>query len=145
MAATEQLTATTHIIIKAPVEKAWQALVDPDMIKKYLFGTTVRTDWKKGSPITYTGEWQGKSYEDKGTIIDIEPGKRLHTTYFSSMSGKADKPENYVNVYYEVETDIDGQTKVTIIQDGIEGEDQVKHMEQNWETVLKGMKALLEK
>lgn len=145
MTSTDQLTATVNTLINAPVERVWQAFVDPELIKGYLFGTTVKTDWKKGSPITYTGEWQGKSYQDKGTIIDIEPNKRLHTTYFSSMSGKEDKPENYVNVYYEVEPAVDGQSKVTIIQDGIENEDQVKHMEQNWNTVLESMKDLLEK
>jgi hypothetical protein len=43
--------ATT--IINAPVSKVWQALVNPKIIKQYLFGTDVITDWKVGSPITY--------------------------------------------------------------------------------------------
>lgn len=141
----DKLTAKSSITIHVPVSKAWQALIDPKLIKGYLFGTNVTTDWKKGSPITYKGEWQGKQYEDKGQIIDIIPEKKLHTTYWSSMSGKEDKPENYVNVYYEVEPHADNASTVTIIQDGIDGEDQVKHMEQNWATVLKSMKDLLEK
>ena len=47
--------------INAPVSKVWDALTKPDLIKQYLFGTEVITDWKVGSPITYKGVWQGKS------------------------------------------------------------------------------------
>jgi uncharacterized protein YndB with AHSA1/START domain len=114
------------------------------MIKEYLFGTNTVSDWKKGSSITYSGEWEGKQYEDKGEIIDIVPEKLLHTTYFSGMSGKEDKPENYANVIYEV-TPQNGSTTVTISQDNIDDEKGVEHMKKNWGMVLDGMKKLLEK
>lgn len=58
-------TATASIVIDAPRSKVWNALVDPAMVKQYLFGTTMTTDWAVGSPITYKGEWEGKSYEDR--------------------------------------------------------------------------------
>ena len=115
---TNKLSATAGIEINAPVSKVWQAFTDPAMIKEYLFGTTAVSDWKKGSSVTYKGECQSKTYEDKGTIVDIIPSKLLHTTYWSSMSGKEDKPENYNNVIYEVKPDGD-KSIVTIVQDGI--------------------------
>jgi uncharacterized protein YndB with AHSA1/START domain len=139
-----KLSVKTGININAPVSKVWQALTDPAMIKEYLFGTNTVSDWKKGSSITYSGEWEGKQYEDKGKIIDIVPEKLLHTTYFSGMSGKEDKPENYANVIYEV-TPQNGSTMVTISQDNIEDEKGVEHMKKNWGMVLDGMKKLLEK
>jgi uncharacterized protein YndB with AHSA1/START domain len=139
-----KLSVKTGININAPVSKVWQALTDPAMIKEYLFGTNTVSDWKKGSSITYSGEWEGKQYEDKGEIIDIVPEKLLHTTYFSGMSGKEDKPENYANVIYEV-TPQNGSTTVTISQDNIDDEKGVEHMKKNWGMVLDGMKKLLEK
>ena len=139
-----KLSVKTGININAPVSKVWQALTDPAMIKEYLFGTNTVSDWKNGSSITYSGEWEGKQYEDKGNIIDIVPEKLLHTTYFSGMSGKEDKPENYANVIYEV-TPQNGSTMVTITQDNIEDEEGVEHMKKNWGMVLDGMKKLLEK
>ena len=51
----------------------WNALVDPAIIKQYMFGTTVTSDWKEGSPIVWKGEWQGKPYEDKGVILRMQP------------------------------------------------------------------------
>jgi uncharacterized protein YndB with AHSA1/START domain len=139
-----KLVAKSSIVISAPVGKVWKALIDPAQIKEYLFGTNTVSDWQKGSTITYEGEWQGKEYKDKGTIIDIVPEKLLHTTYWSSMGGKEDNPENYNNVIYELEPRGE-TTMVTISQDNIADEEGLKHMEENWGLVLSNMKKLLEK
>jgi uncharacterized protein YndB with AHSA1/START domain len=114
------------------------------MVKEYLFGTQVESDWKVGSPITYKGEWQGKKYEDKGKILELEPNKKLVSTYWSSMSGKPDTPENYQTVAYELSPDGDG-TKLTITQDNNATEEGKEHSESNWNGVLVKMKELLEK
>ena len=140
----EKLISKSSTMINAPVNKVWDALTNPHLIKEYLFGTKTTTDWKKGSPITYEGEWQGRSYKDKGLVVDIIPEKLLHTTYWSSMSGKEDRPENYNNVLYEVEEQ-NGGTLVTISQDNIKDEKELEHMNENWGIVLDNMKKLLEK
>ena len=140
----QKLVSKSSTIINAPINKVWEALTNPSLIKQYLFGTNTITDWKKGSPITYEGEWEGKAYKDKGKIVDIIPEKLLHTTYWSSMSGKEDRPENYNNVLYEVEEQ-NGGTLVTISQDNIKDEKELEHMNQNWGIVLDSMKKLLEK
>ena len=139
-----KLVAQSSIVINAPVNKVWKALIDPAQIKEYLFGTNAVSDWQKGSSITYEGEWEGKKYKDKGTIIDIVPEKLLHTTYWSSIGGKEDKPENYNNVIYELQPRGESTT-VTISQDNIADEAGLKHMEENWGLVLSNMKKLLEK
>lgn len=138
-----KLKAELSININAPVSKVWRAVTDPAMIKQYMFGTNTASDWKKGSTITYSGEWQGKQYVDKGTIIDIVPEKLLHTTYFSAMSGKEDKPENYANVIYELKPAGD-HTIFTVSQDNIDTEASLEHSEQNWNMVLEGMKKVVE-
>lgn len=137
-------TATASILLNATPQRVWEALTDPAQIKEYLFGTTTTTDWKKGSPITYTGEWEGRAYEDKGTIIDIQPEKLLHTTYYSSMSGKDDKPENYSNVIYKLDAEGD-KTRLTITQDNAGDEASKEHSQNNWNMVLESLKKMVEK
>ena len=139
----DKLTAKASRIINAPISKVWQALVNPEIIKEYLFGTEVITDWKVGSPITYKGEWQGKPFEDKGEILKIEPEKVLISTHWSPLSGLPDSPENYHTVTYTL-SEKGGSTEVTITQDNNATEDEKKHSEGNWNTVLDGMKKLLE-
>ena len=94
------LTAKKTIVINAPVAKVWNALTDPTIIKQYMFGTEVVTDWKVGSPIKFKGVWQGKAYEDKGTIVQLIPQQVLRYTFWSSLGGFEDKPENYANVTF---------------------------------------------
>ena len=71
------LIAKTSITINAPIQKVWDALVNPDIIKQYMFGTNVVSDWREASPIAWKGEWQGKKYEDKGTILKLKPQRAI--------------------------------------------------------------------
>ncbi len=131
------------IIINASPAKVWEALTKPEMIKQYLFGTEVISDWKVGSSITYKGEWQGKSYQDKGTILKLVPEELFESTYWSSMTSIPDLPENYKKVTYEL-TPEDGRTKLTLTQDNNATEEEKNHSEQNWKMVLDGLKKILE-
>ena len=129
--------------INAPASKVWDALTKPEQIKQYMFGTQVTTDWRVGSPITYKGEWKGKSYEDKGKVLEVEPHKRLVSTFWSSLAGLPDSPENYKTVDYELAPDGD-RTKLTITQDNNASQEEAQEAEQNWRMVLDGIKKLVE-
>ncbi len=138
------LLATAKITIKAPVSRVWEALTVPELIKQYLFGTEVISDWKKGASIIYKGMWQGKPYRDKGKILQFIPEKLFKSTYWSSMSGTEDKPENYATVTYRLR-EKNGKTELTLVQDNNLTEESKNHSEQNWNTVLSRMKKLLER
>ena len=51
------LVANASIVINAPLGAVWDALVTPEAIKQYMFGTTVVSDCKEGSPIRWKGTW----------------------------------------------------------------------------------------
>ena len=133
----------TSTTINTPISKVWDALTKPHIIKQYLFGTEVTTDWQVGSPITYKGLWNGKAYEDKGKVLQIEIEKLLVSTFWSSLSGLPDVPENYKTVRYELTADGNG-TRLTITQDNNDSQEDANHSEQNWKMVLDGLKKLLE-
>ena len=129
--------------IHAPINKVWDALTKPEIIKRYFFDTNTFTDWKVGSPIKFKGEWEGKSYVDKGTILDIEKNKLIKYDYWSSISGIEDKPENYAVITYKL-TEKDDKVNLTVIQENIPDEKMKEHSEENWRKVLSGLKKLLE-
>jgi hypothetical protein len=33
----------------------------------------MKTDWKEGNTITYEGEYEGKTYQDKGVVKKFRP------------------------------------------------------------------------
>lgn len=139
----QNLIAQASTTIQAPASKVWDAITQPELIRQYLFGSEVVTDWKVGGPILYRGEWQGRTYEDKGTVLEVERNKRLVSTHWSPLSGVPDTPENYHTVTYALQ-EHDGSTDVTILQDHNASEEERQHSEQNWQMVLAGLKKLVE-
>jgi uncharacterized protein YndB with AHSA1/START domain len=140
----KEFIAQASIIFNASVSNVWNALTNPDLIKQYMFGTTVVSDWKEGSSIIWKGEWQGKAYEDKGKILKIEPEKVLEVTHYSPLSGATDISENYHTVKYELMQEGD-TTKITLTQDNNANEEEKEHSEKNWQMFLESLKKLLEK
>jgi uncharacterized protein YndB with AHSA1/START domain len=140
----ENLSIEVSITIEAKAEEVWEAITNPDLISQYLFGTKVTSDWKEGSAISYEGEYNGKVYHDKGVIKKLEPPKVFQSTYWSSMGGKEDKPENYNTVTYQL-SEKDGQTIVILSQDNILSEEEKQHVSENWKGVLDKLKEVVEK
>jgi uncharacterized protein YndB with AHSA1/START domain len=136
--------ATVETEIEAPPSKVWTALTDPDQIEKYMFGSHVVTDWKPGSSIVWKGEYEGKKYEDKGEILEVEPERRLKLTHFSALSGQEDVPENYHTLVYELESR-GPKTRLALSQDGNPTEEAARHSQENWEKMLSGLKEVVEK
>ena len=138
------LVAKASAAIDAPTAAVWRALVSPDAIKQYMFGTTVSSTWREGSPITWKGEWQGKAYEDKGVILAIAPERTLKYSHFSPLAGLPDAPENYHTVTIEL-SGSGNQTTVSLSQDKNPTPEAKEHSEKNWSAMLSGLKKLLEK
>ncbi len=135
--------ARASTTIDAPATRIWEALTRPELIKQYFFGSNIVTDWKVGSPIYYRGEWQGRAYEDRGTVLEVKPYTRLVVTHWSPLSGVPDSPENYHTVAYDLSEEA-GRTEVTITQDNNFSEEERAHSEQNWQMILAGLKGLIE-
>jgi uncharacterized protein YndB with AHSA1/START domain len=146
----DQIAARVSTIVEGSPDQVWHALTDPALVREYFMGATVRSHWKVGNPITFSGEWQGKSFEDKGEILTAEPGKELRFSHWSPLSGSADAPENYHVV--DITLDADGaKTRVTLSQSNLDGrltdEDRDKRAdyEANWSTVLEGLRGVVER
>ena len=136
-------SAKVSIIINASLANVWKTLTDPELVRQYLFGTNVFTDWKKGSQIRWTGIWEDKKYEDKGQIIEVVFEKLIIYTYWSSMSGLEDKKENYATVSYILDGQ-NGKVKLTITQDNIKTKESKEHSESSWTMVGNSLKKVAE-
>lgn len=136
--------ATARTEVNASPKQVWAALTEPDLIKEYMFGSQVETDWQQGSPITWKGEYEGKTYEDKGTILDIEPEKRLQVTHYSPLGGKPDAPENYHTVTYEID-DRGETTTLLLSQENNASVDEAEHSSTMWQSMLDGLKKVAER
>jgi uncharacterized protein YndB with AHSA1/START domain len=138
------LRTEQSITIGAPIDRVWEAITTPEVIKQWFFGVDTETDWKKGSPIVHRGEYQGRPYEDRGEILEIEPPRLLVHSHWSPVSGLPDEPENHERVSWELVERQNG-TELTIRESNLGSEEARATSEQSWRTVLTNLKTLLER
>jgi uncharacterized protein YndB with AHSA1/START domain len=129
--------------IHAPIEKVWEGLTNPELVKQYFFGTQLVTTWQPQSPIYFRGEWEGKAYEDKGTVLKFVPHKMLEYDYLSSWSNLEDRPENYQIITYRVKSK-GNSTIFTIEQNKITTLEQKVDSIKNWKGLMTELKKLME-
>lgn len=142
-------SAEVSTTIAASRSEVWDALTDPEAIKRYFMGATVTTDWQVGSPITWSGDWKGTAFEDKGAILQIDPQRFMSYSHWSPLGGSEDLPENYHVLKITLDDAGDG-TRVTLAQSNLVGtvtnDDRVHRddYEKNWSMVLDGLKQTAE-
>jgi uncharacterized protein YndB with AHSA1/START domain len=135
-------------VIAADPKTVWSAMTAKG--KSALFaGTDVDTDWKVGHPITFSGKWEGRSFQDRGEIQRFVEGKELSFTHWSEMAGEPDRPENYHVVRYVLEPS-GGKTRVRVSQSNMDEAEEVDaktkaEYAKNWKMMLEGLKETVEK
>ena len=144
------LIVTNSITINAPAEKVWDALVNPEQTKKYMFGCETVSDWKPGSELLWKGNYEGNDMVFvKGKIVEINHGKFLSYTTIDPNSGITDIPENYLTVTYDLKEE-NGQTILTATQGDYStvGDGEKRFRETldggGWQPILEEIKKLLE-
>ncbi len=138
------LRTRTYVNLHAPMDKVWEALTDPALIKQWFFGVDTETTWTIGSSIVHKGEYQGKPYEDKGVVLNFHPPTTLAYSHWSSVSGLPDSEENYQNVTFSL-FDRGDFTDLTVTEQNLPSEEAKAVSDTNWRMVLDSLKELLEK
>ena len=147
----KKLILQNNILINVNLSKVWDALVNPEQTKQYMFGCKTVSDFKIGSPLLWQANYEEKDVIFvKGIILDIEPNRLLKYTVIDPNASMADSPENYLNVTYQLEQQ-NGLTNLTVFQDGIEGaadgDKRFKDIQNNgegWNPILVAIKKLVE-
>lgn len=131
----ETIHKTIHI--KAPAAKVWATLTEPALLKQWLTDAEVDiiSDWKTGSPLVIRGNLHGLPFENRGVILQFEPGKVLQYTHWSTLSGHDDVPENYSTITFHLSPE-PGGTSLAFTQSGFASEVIYRHFNFYWNTAL---------
>ena len=140
----KNLSLQQSIEVNTSADALWDVLTNPKKIAKYLFGTETITDWEPGSPITFQGSYEGKTYQDKGEVLEVELHRKLKYSYWSGFSGLEDLPENYFFVTYRIQ-DLGTTCIFTWSQSGFKNKESLAHTENNLPKMLSSIKELAEK
>jgi len=148
----EPLIVKSVIAIDAPASQVWDALINPEKTKLYMFGCETVSDWKVGSALLWKGNYEGQDIIFvKGNIVEIEPEKLLIYTTIDPNSTIDDVSENYLHVTYSLLSENE-KTILTVTQGDYntvsEGEKRYQEAYNNgegWNPILSEIKKLIEK
>lgn len=153
-------TVQVHrVYIKAPAERVWQAITDPEWTDKYGYGGLVDTTLQPGAAwVTNAGVGMqavgitGPIVD--GEVIEVDPPHRLVQTWRLLMDPQI-KDEGFTRVTYDL-AETNGVTKLTVTHDvtgaprlGLMTGGNDEQMESQgggggWPWILSDLKTLLE-
>jgi uncharacterized protein YndB with AHSA1/START domain len=136
-------TNISTIYLNAPIEKVWNALTKPELVKQWQYGSDLITDWKIGSEIRFRNEWEGQVFEQWGTVLDVVPIQKIKYSLFFPRPELEDKPENYFIMSY-ILSEENQKTKLEIIQEDNRPGAVQEEPQGEENPILQGLKALIE-
>ncbi|HYJ22370.1 MAG TPA: SRPBCC family protein [Solirubrobacterales bacterium] len=132
--------AAFEIYIKTTPERLWEAIVDPELRKKYNFGVGVSSDWTAGSE--YRSEAEGGIEIAAGQNLEVEPPRRLVQS-FQALWSEDVKAVGHSRVTWEIEPVGEDSCRLLVIHDQLP-EGANSELFGGWSMILSGLKTLLE-
>jgi uncharacterized protein YndB with AHSA1/START domain len=144
----DELTVEKTVTLNADASYVWEALVNPELTKEYMFGCEVVSDWKAKSKILWRRFSKGKEkVYIEGVIIKIDTNKLLQYIITGTNAGYVDTPANYIKVTYRLTRKF-GKTELTITQGDYakveDGKRRYGEANEGLEYILDGLKTLIE-
>ncbi|MDW3196423.1 MAG: SRPBCC domain-containing protein [Cytophagales bacterium] len=112
----EALIIKEEILINGTTQEVWDALINPEKTKRYMFNCEAVSNWKVGSRLLWNANINGNPTTFvSGVVRDFEPENKLVFTTFDPNSSIKDIPENHIPVTYTLR-DKAGKTFLTVMQ-----------------------------
>jgi uncharacterized protein YndB with AHSA1/START domain len=136
-------TNISTIKINASVQRVWDTITKPELVRLWQYGSDLLTTWEVGNDIRFRAEWEGKVFEQWGRILEMKPNELVKYSLFAPRPGLEDKPENYFIMSY-VLTNNNGQTTLQIMQEDNRPNAVQEEPQGEENPVLKALKQLAE-
>ena len=127
-----------EIYIKTTPERLWEAIVNPEMRRRYSFGVVVDSDWTPGS------RYEGSSPAGlilAGENLEVDPPRRLVQSFEAQWSDDV-KAEGTSRVTWEIEP-VGDSCRLSVTHDQLR-EGASPELYGGWMMILSGLKTLLE-
>ena len=127
--------------IRTTPKKLWQALTDPEFIRRYFYETTHESDCKPGS------SWRmlapGGKVVDAGEVIESKPPKKLVLKWRNELK-KELHAEGFSRMTYEIEKD-GTSVKLTVTHEMNRPDSKfIAGVSEGWPSILSSLKTMLE-
>ena len=121
----------------------WRVLTLPEHVRQWQYQSDLTTDWVVDAPIRFRAEWQGRVFEQWGTVLEFDPPTRLRYSLFAPRPGLEDRLENYFTMTYELR-DVDGGSVVHFIHEDPRELDGIENNTDHDDPILTALRGVAE-
>lgn len=127
--------------IAAPAEKVFEAIVKPEIARRY-WGHENVSDWQAGSSWQHVRASEERTVELVGKVVEIDPPRRLVITW--GAASQAAQPDSHSRVSFDIEP-YEDMVKLTVTHEELEaGSGMDNGIRKGWPVVLSSLKSFLE-
>jgi uncharacterized protein YndB with AHSA1/START domain len=135
------------VLIHSTPSLVWKSLTEPALMKQWMGNSEleidIQTNWQVNDAIIISG-FHHLKFENKGTILQFEPGKLLRYNILSSLSRLPEISENYTIFEFAL-SPIDNHTSLTLVITNFPTETIYRHLDFYWRTTIELIKNCVEK
>jgi len=128
--------------IRAPAQRVWDALTDPETNKAFWSGYSQQSTWRVGADYSIV-DGAGKAW-DTGKVLAFDPPKHLSVTWLH-QNDAALTAEGHSTASFDLEPAGEGLTKLTVTHTmPLTRSKLIAAVSTGWPMVLSSLKSLLE-
>lgn len=133
--------------IATTMEQAWQALIDPELMRQYWIGSSGParvniSDWEIGSRWEHVRADESKQVDIAGTVVELTPPKRMVLSW--ARPSEVEDEAKHSMVTFDLAPQ-GGVVKLTVTHADLEKDpDMLKGVSGGWPQILSNLKTLLE-
>ncbi|HUZ13954.1 MAG TPA: SRPBCC family protein [Caulobacteraceae bacterium] len=128
--------------IRAPAEKVWAALADPEQNKLFWGGFHQESVWRVGADYAIRGP-DGRT-RDSGEVLEFDPPRRLAVSWLHRVD-EAMRAEGHSIATFDLEGAGEGVTKLTLTHTApVAASKLIGAVASGWPMILSSLKSLLE-
>ncbi|HEY2710646.1 MAG TPA: SRPBCC domain-containing protein [Caulobacteraceae bacterium] len=128
--------------IRAPAQKIWDHLTDPELNKQFWGGYHQESSWEVSTDYRILGP-DGAAW-DTGKVLAADPPKRLSVSWLHQKDA-AMKAEGSSTATFELEPQPNGSTKLTLTHSiDVSPSKLIDAVSGGWPSILSSLKSLLE-
>jgi uncharacterized protein YndB with AHSA1/START domain len=128
--------------IRAPAQKIWDSLTDPERNKLFWGGYHQESGWKVGDDYAIQGP-DGKAW-DTGKVLAADPPHRLSVSWLHLNDAQM-KAEGHSTATFDIQPGVEGVTKLTLTHTSdVPDSKLIGAVSTGWPMIFASLKSLLE-
>ncbi|HKF77138.1 MAG TPA: GNAT family N-acetyltransferase [Candidatus Dormibacteraeota bacterium] len=135
-----ELAWSAEIEVDAPPDAVWDAITNPELTRRYVFGCDIEGEWRPGAPWRYQA---GGRAVIVGTVLEADPPRLLRLTA-SNLWDPAAREDPPYRITWQVAPARGGRTRVRLTHDGFVDENASYRDSADLEPVLGGLRNLVD-